>query len=75
MVIKTVTVNITLVIAFFNLQYCGHTALTFACLREDMTSIFALLKHGADPNVCTQVCTKSSMDGHVCHPQVKGACK
>ena len=39
-----------------NLQYCGHTALTFACLKGDLTSISALLKLGANPNVCTQVC-------------------
>ena len=40
----------------FNTQYCGHTALTFACLRGHLTSISALLKLGANPNVCTQVC-------------------
>ena len=63
---SSATVNLTSVhgvhiglFQFFDLQYCGHTALTFACLREDMTSTSALLKLGANPNVCTEVCSTS----------------
>ena len=64
LLLSTSLVNIIIgILPFFNKQYCGHTALTFACLREDLTSISALLKLGANPNVCTQVCIESSMDG------------
>ena len=46
---------------FFGLQYCGHTALTFACMRGNFASISVLLKLGANPNVCTQVCNMDNM--------------
>ena len=64
-----VDIRLDLFTSFINLQHCGHTALTFACLKENLTSISALLKLGANPNVCTEVCIESSMVAY--YPQVK----
>ena len=33
----------------------NETALIYACQKEDISSVYSLLKLGADPNICTKV--------------------